>query len=99
MATDLFGQPIADAELVQKQPRSRRVRPWKGGYAAQPGSGPAGQRCNTCRHYQRVSGGNRAWPKCALMAHAWTHGPGSDIKAKTPACRRWQERIDAEVEL
>jgi len=25
------------------------------------------------------------------MQRVWTHGPGSDVKAKWPACRGWRE--------
>lgn len=63
------------------------------GYAARPGSGPVGERCKTCRHYTYGGGGARAHPKCELMKHAWTHGPGSDIRASSPACERWEQAV------
>lgn len=62
----------------------------KGGYAAQPGTGPAGEYCKTCKHIYRNEMG-KTYFKCALMQHVWTHGPGSDIKANSPSCRRWEK--------
>mgnify|MGYP000414382736 CR=1 FL=1 len=61
------------------------------GYAAPPGTGPEGEKCQTCRH--RVSTGNtpaRTYWKCGLMRNSWTSGPATDIKVRTPACRRWE---------
>lgn len=99
MPTDLFGIPISTEQLTaKKQPRPGR--PWKGGYAAQPGSGPAGETCKTCHHRVRSRlRSDKVFQKCALMRHAWTSGPGCDIKCKTPACNRWQPDIEAKVEL
>jgi hypothetical protein len=90
MATDLFGDPIAEASLIAKPRRLPPGKAWKGGYAAAPGSGPALEKCGTCAHSERVCGGQRSYYKCGLMRRAWTHGPGSDIKLKTPACGRWE---------
>lgn len=59
----------------------------KSGYAAQPGTGPEGEKCKTCRHIRRVQGGAKTFPKCALIR--WTKGPGTDIKVNAPACSRW----------
>lgn len=83
---DLLGDPIDRDAIMRKS--SRR----KGGYAARPGSGPKGQRCNTCAHYARVSGGGGKFTKCQLMARVWTHGPGTDIKARAPACFYWERK-------
>jgi hypothetical protein len=27
------------------------------------------------------------------MVRFWTHGPGTDIKAKSPACKHWEAKI------
>lgn len=54
------------------------------------GSGPSGATCGTCWHKQRVHYHTRFYLKCGLMEHAWTHGPGSDIRAKWPACREYE---------
>lgn len=56
------------------------------------GSGPEGERCGTCRHLVRHLYHTRRYLKCGRMRHAWTHGAGSDIKAKWPACRAWRPR-------
>ncbi len=87
MQNDLFGVPITAASVMAKP-----GRPKKTGHAAPPGSGPAGETCKSCAHYSRAAGGRRAYPKCGLMRHAWTHGPGSDIKASSPACNRWEAK-------
>ncbi len=100
MDTDLFGEAIVE----NPRPIIRRGGGWKGGYAAMPGSGPAGETCRTCVNRVHASGGSRNYQKCLLMKFAggrqfWTSGPGSDIKAKTPACRHWSPLMDAKVDL
>lgn len=65
------------------------------GYARPPGTGPAGETCKTCAHYCRVQGGGSKFPKCALIRFRWTHGPGTDIRAKSPACELWQAKPKA----
>ena len=62
----------------------------KTGYAALPGTGPPGETCKTCKHFYRHEMG-KTYFKCSLMRLIWTHGPGSDIKAKSPACKRWEK--------
>jgi hypothetical protein len=32
----------------------------------------------------------KTYLKCELMKAYWTGGAGSDIKARAPACRRWE---------
>jgi hypothetical protein len=67
------------------------------GYAAPPGTGPAGETCKTCAHYthsRNSEGRGRKFPKCGLMRRLWTHGPGTDIKASSPACRKWEAKED-----
>lgn len=63
----------------------------KQGYAAPPGTGPIAETCKSCKHYVslRTRAGN-TFPKCRLMESIWTHGPGTDIKASSPACSRWE---------
>ncbi|HEX4646324.1 MAG TPA: hypothetical protein VH598_12030 [Verrucomicrobiae bacterium] len=78
---DLFGQPILEC-------RPPRLRP--NGYPRPPGSGPAGETCWTCDNYRTVHYHNKTYPKCVLIKFRWTHGPGTDIKAKSPACELWQ---------
>lgn len=60
------------------------------GYARPPGTGPKGETCATCVHCVFVRGGTKAWPKCEIIRHRWTGGPGTDIKRRSPACEMWQ---------
>jgi hypothetical protein len=55
---------------------------------AEPGSGPSGETCGSCRNKYRTTGFARTYLKCALVPP--TRGPGTDIRAKTPACARWE---------
>lgn len=84
IVTDLLGQPITAASVIAKARREK-----KQGYASPPGSGPAGETCRSCAHYCRVQGGVKTYPKCGLVK--WSHGPGTDIKARAPACAQWRQ--------
>ena len=46
----------------------------------------------TCKHIDRVTSdsGRKNFIKCGVIRHRWTHGPGTDIRAKSPACRFWE---------
>jgi hypothetical protein len=89
MSTDLFGHPITrPAPVPAGVPKRRKTK--LNGYAAAPGSGPEGETCKTCQHYTHRSRAKN-YRKCALMAHAWTGGPGTDILARAPACSRWEK--------
>lgn len=99
------GEPIDMKALIAKAPAhraalgpdSRKRKPTEPkGYAALPGTGPEGKTCRDCRHKQTHSNtGAKSWIKCALMKAAWTHGPGTDIKAGSPACRRFEPKEPA----
>ena len=67
--------------------RQRRA-PVPRGYAAIPGTGPAGETCRSCKHLVRKRMG-KTYLKCGLMTRYWTGGGGSDVRAKSPACRHW----------
>lgn len=87
---DMFGNEVTVEEaraLLAKDKKGRKPTP-KRGYAAPPGTGPAGETCKTCRHLRRRDMA-KTYLKCALMEAVWTGGPGTDILAKAPACRRW----------
>lgn len=75
-------------EVVEVKTRGKHyVRP--NGYAAPPGSGPARETCKSCQHYaHHITGSRKSFPKCGLTK--WTSGRGSDILARSPACRRWE---------
>ena len=60
------------------------------GFAARPGSGPVGETCGSCAHCARIGYHRRRYLKCRVIRHRWTHGPGTDIRAKAPACSFWQ---------
>lgn len=81
---DLFGQPINETEE-----RAKAKRPKKTGHASAI-PGPAGKTCHDCEHIRRSTiRSGRSFTKCNLMRHAWTHGPGSDIRHKDAACSRF----------
>lgn len=78
--TDLFGQPATAPEKL------------RGGYPRRPGSGPTGETCGTCRNCIATGPHSRVYYKCKVLQFRWTHGPGTDIKKKTPACEMWESR-------
>ena len=92
---DLFGaeipspRPGARTDAERKRER-RRAAEKPRGYAAPPGSGPAGETCKSCRHSYRRDGANRNFWKCDLIRA--TKGPGTDIRVSSPACSRWEQQ-------
>lgn len=91
---DLFGNPINELLEPVAYPEAkpkRRENP--NGYAARPGTGPANHFCRDCRHAVKVNGGRRDFWKCKLCCQRWTHGYGSDIRLKSPACRHWAPKV------
>jgi hypothetical protein len=77
---------VARATGVDTKPRRKPTK--ANGYAWKPGTGPAGETCKTCAHYTRVQHA-KVYLKCGLMRSVWTNGPGTDIKASSPACEKW----------
>ena len=73
---DLFGETT---QVVQS-PKA---------YAGMPGAGPDDKSCRHCKHYCRVRHNTKVHLKCGLQQEIWTHGPGTDIKAATPACDKF----------
>jgi hypothetical protein len=90
MAEDLFGE-IAPAAV--EPPRGKHYTKPKG-YVAPPGSGPESETCGSCEHIVRCVRGRKRWHKCGLNVDRWTHGRGSDVLARTPACREWEKEDD-----
>lgn len=51
------------------------------------GAGPEGATCGACVHHWRASYHGKRYGKCNLRP--FTHGAGSDHRAKWPACKRF----------
>lgn len=80
---DLFGKsPAFNAHFGAGKPN---------GYAAPPGSGPAGETCKTCDNVVRVGLSSKHVHKCELVK--WTGGRGTDVCVTAPACRFWKKPI------
>jgi len=84
---DLFGNDVTIEEARTLMHRKRDERPK--GYAARPGSGPAGETCGTCANACKSNG--HFW-KCLLLKHRWTNSYGTDIRLKTAACEFWKKK-------
>jgi hypothetical protein len=78
MTLDGSGVPIEKAQRVEK------------GNPLIPiyGPGPEGATCRTCIHLYALGGVAGHYLKCDLRK--LTHGPGSDHRAKWPACGRYE---------
>lgn len=61
----------------------------RGMYAAEPGTGPNGETCKSCKNIVRRKW-DKVYLKCGLTKANWTKGPGTDIKAGSPACSKWE---------
>lgn len=96
MLPDLLAMNREEIEAcLRAQVAPPSVKP-RGGYAAVPGTGPEGETCKTCRHLFRRKM-SHVYLKCKLMERQWTRGTASDIKAKTPACARWEPKPDTNL--
>ena len=86
--TSLFpGLPLPPTR--SKNAKGRTIsRP--NGFARPPGTGPQGETCGTCVHCAYTGSGKRRYPKCDVIRFRWTHGPGTDILVRSPACEMWQ---------
>jgi hypothetical protein len=84
---ELFGHPPLKHEA--KKYKRKPTRP--NGYAGNPGRGPQGETCRSCEHYVLKNSHSRVYRKCGLCEASWTHGPGSDILARSPACEYWEK--------
>lgn len=49
-----------------------------------------GKTCRSCQHLVRVSYG-KTFYKCGLIRSQWTHGVGTDIRLKDPACDKFEQ--------
>lgn len=68
---------------------AKAVKAGRGLYAATPGTGPDGETCGSCRHLVRKQLAN-IYRKCGLCRPWWTGGGATDVKARSPACSRWE---------
>jgi hypothetical protein len=104
---NIHGQPIDWANLRAKAAEERKRNPAmypqqrkptvKNGYAAPPGTGPEGKTCKDCQHKQRLGNyGGKSYIKCLLRQATWTHGEGTDILARSPACNKFEQRAPVE---
>ena len=85
--TDLL---FLDRCLTPAERRSLKLRKARNGlHAAEPGTGPAGESCGTCAHLARKSMA-KTYLKCGLCRSMWTGGGGSDVRARDPACSKWE---------
>lgn len=88
MSMDLFGEaPKQIAPVLLKRRRESEPR----GYAAMPGTGPTGETCKSCQHYV-IKQMAKAYRKCLLRRAVWTGGAGTDVKARAPACSKWEPK-------
>lgn len=76
---------------AERQRLFRNLRVKRTGHAAQPGTGPDGQKCGSCAHLARLCLA-KTFFKCELMRQHWTGGAATDIKFNDPACRKWEAK-------
>lgn len=87
---------MQDRALTPDERRRMQQRgPKAAGYAAPPGTGPAGETCGSCGHLARRRFA-KVYLKCGLMEAHWTGGTGTDVRAKSPACRNWTKAPEPE---
>jgi hypothetical protein len=72
-------------DAITQQVRKRdKAHPYR------PGTGPAGQTCGSCQKCSAIDYHNKRYYKCHVLMKYWTHGPGTDIRKKDPACKSWE---------
>lgn len=92
-AKDLFGNPVPRKEVkFTRTGKVKRKSAAPQGHAWQPGSGPAGETCGTCKHMVRRHMA-RTYIKCGLVKEHWTQGSRTDIRARDPACLKWVKKM------
>lgn len=78
-------------QIPNPDPRSVAERIPLKATPAPTGTGPDGERCGTCKHRTRVRiRSGRVFQKCAMVKARWTHGAGTDVKLRWPACSFWE---------
>lgn len=76
---------LAAADLAKRRRSTSRSHP------DLPGTGPTGETCKSCANLARLQYA-KVYLKCELMRAYWTGGPGTDVRAGDPACRRWERK-------
>jgi hypothetical protein len=77
---------------MKREPGKRRPTPARG-YAAPPGTGPAGETCGSCR-FRVVHSYSRDYHKCSMFVRIggrWTSGTSTDIRVRSAACKFWEK--------
>lgn len=80
--------PAERKALLKRVPKRSKARP-----SDLPG--PLAETCGTCANHVANDQWSKRYYKCKLVH--WTHGPGTDIRLKDPACSLWRaiEQSDA----
>lgn len=94
---DLFGR----VQTWQPKPKDKhgKAKQRANGYPKPPGSGPAGQTCQTCEYKTviEIRSGRRFWKclkfKSPLVERKWSGSISSDIRLKSPACSLWEPAL------
>ncbi len=84
-----FRAPIKAVNLLGEEIILQSKSPQPKGYAARPGTGPEGETCGSCKNLYRKQM-SKTYLKCLLQQQCWTGGAGTDVKARSPACRFWE---------
>lgn len=78
---------------TERKRLERSTRSKKHGHAAPPGTGPKGETCGSCKHVRR----SNKFFKCDLRRATWTHGYGTDVRARDEACVKWEQKEQADA--
>jgi hypothetical protein len=93
---DLFGRDVEPEVPVERGAYGSFHR--KGTHPKARAStlpGPEGETCKSCEHsYKQGVRSGRGWYKCAIAQRKATHGAGTDIRLKDPACSRFKKIVD-----
>ena len=54
-------------------------------------AGPEDKTCGDCEHLTRIVR-SKTYLKCGLDRESWTHGTGTDLRVRWPACERFTEK-------
>ena len=84
---DLAGGPMLTPEQRRRLALASKKK--KTGHAWAPGTGPEGETCGSCKHLVRKHMA-KTYLKCGLMRGQWTGGGGTDVRARDPACKKWE---------